>query len=161
VVAERGVAGIAKVLDVTSGDGTHVVVEAVGHRPAYDMAGGVVRAGGTGEVEVSSVRRDGSLSRVRTIWITRLGDELYVRSVNGPDAAWYRSTRTARPGRIQARGVSRDITWIDVDAAGQPHVDPAVDAEYARKYQGSTAAVAHQQPARPHRDDASGASVTS
>jgi threonine dehydrogenase-like Zn-dependent dehydrogenase len=38
VVAERGADGIAKVLDLTGGDGTHVVVEAVGHRPAYDMA---------------------------------------------------------------------------------------------------------------------------
>jgi threonine dehydrogenase-like Zn-dependent dehydrogenase len=47
VVAERGEEGIAKVLDLTGGDGTRVVVEAVGHRPAYDMAVGVVRVGGT------------------------------------------------------------------------------------------------------------------
>ena len=47
VVAERGEEGIAKVLDLTGGEGTHVVVEAVGHRPAYDMAVGVVRVGGT------------------------------------------------------------------------------------------------------------------
>jgi threonine dehydrogenase-like Zn-dependent dehydrogenase len=46
VVAERGEEGIAKVLDLTGGDGTHVVVEAVGLRPAYDMAVGVVRVGG-------------------------------------------------------------------------------------------------------------------
>ena len=46
VVAERGEEGIAKVLDLTGGDGTHVVVEAVGHRPAYDTAVGVVRVGG-------------------------------------------------------------------------------------------------------------------
>ena len=46
VVAERGEEGIAKVLDLTGGEGTHVVVEAVGHRPAYDMAVGVVRVGG-------------------------------------------------------------------------------------------------------------------
>ena len=46
VVAERGQEGIAKVLDLTGGDGTHVVVEAVGLRPAYDMAVGVVRVGG-------------------------------------------------------------------------------------------------------------------
>jgi threonine dehydrogenase-like Zn-dependent dehydrogenase len=31
---------------VTGGDGTHAVLEAVGHRPAYDMAVGVVRVGG-------------------------------------------------------------------------------------------------------------------
>ena len=88
------------------------------------------------------MRRDGSLSRTRTVWIVRVGDELYLRSVNGPDAAWYRLTRAFHQGRIQARGVARDVTWIDVNAAGQPDVDPAVDAEYARKYQGSTAAIA-------------------
>ena len=101
------------------------------------------RLGGAGVVEVSSVRRDGSLSRARTVWIVRVGDQLYLRSVNGPDAAWYRLTRAFHQGRIEARGVARDVTWIDVNAAVQPDVDPAVDAEYARKYQGSTAAIAH------------------
>lgn len=46
VVPERGEEGIAKVLELTGGDGTHTVLEAVGHMPAYDMAVGVVRAGG-------------------------------------------------------------------------------------------------------------------
>ncbi|GAB3816513.1 alcohol dehydrogenase catalytic domain-containing protein [Kribbella italica] len=46
VVAERGDEGIARVRELTGGDGTHVVLEAVGHRPAYDQAVGVVRAGG-------------------------------------------------------------------------------------------------------------------
>jgi hypothetical protein len=99
--------------------------------------------GGAAEVEVSSVRHDGSLSPARTVWIVRVGDQLYLRSVNGPDGAWYRLTRASRQGRIEARGVVRDVTWVDVDAAGQPDVDPAVDAEYARKYQGATSAIAH------------------
>jgi threonine dehydrogenase-like Zn-dependent dehydrogenase len=46
VVAERGEEGIAKVRELTGGDGTHVVLEAVGHLPAYEQALGVVRAGG-------------------------------------------------------------------------------------------------------------------
>ena len=46
VVAERGDEGIARVRDLTGGDGTHVVLEAVGHMPAYEQAVGVVRAGG-------------------------------------------------------------------------------------------------------------------
>jgi threonine dehydrogenase-like Zn-dependent dehydrogenase len=46
VIAERGADGIAAVRELTGGDGTHVVLEAVGHRPAYDQAVGVVRAGG-------------------------------------------------------------------------------------------------------------------
>jgi threonine dehydrogenase-like Zn-dependent dehydrogenase len=47
VVAQRGDDGIQRVRELTGGDGTHVVLEAVGHRPAYDQAIGVVRAGGT------------------------------------------------------------------------------------------------------------------
>ena len=46
VVAERGEEGVAKVRELTGGDGTHAVLEAVGLLPAYEMAYGVVRAGG-------------------------------------------------------------------------------------------------------------------
>ena len=46
VVSERGEEGIQKVLDLTAGRGTHAVLEAVGHMPAYEQALGVVRAGG-------------------------------------------------------------------------------------------------------------------
>ena len=46
VVAERGADGIAKVMDLTSGEGSHVVIEAVGHMPAYEQAIGIVRPGG-------------------------------------------------------------------------------------------------------------------
>lgn len=46
VVAERGDEGVAQVLDLTDGEGSHVVLEAVGHMPAYEQAYGVVRAGG-------------------------------------------------------------------------------------------------------------------
>jgi threonine dehydrogenase-like Zn-dependent dehydrogenase len=47
VVPERGGEGIERVRELTGGHGTHVVLEAVGHRPAYDQAVGVVRPGGT------------------------------------------------------------------------------------------------------------------
>ncbi|MFC7755009.1 zinc-binding dehydrogenase [Tsukamurella soli] len=46
VVTERSDEGIARVRDLTGGDGTHVVIEAVGHMPAYEQAVGTVRAGG-------------------------------------------------------------------------------------------------------------------
>ena len=46
VVAERGEEGIAKVRDLTDGHGSHVVLEAVGHFPAYERAYGIVRPGG-------------------------------------------------------------------------------------------------------------------
>lgn len=46
VVAQRGAEGIAEVLQLTHGDGTDVVLEAVGLKPAIEMAIGVVRDGG-------------------------------------------------------------------------------------------------------------------
>ncbi|MFJ3408340.1 zinc-binding dehydrogenase [Promicromonospora sp. NPDC090134] len=46
VVAERGQEGIQRVVDLTGGEGSHVVLEAVGHMPAYTQSVGVVRAGG-------------------------------------------------------------------------------------------------------------------
>ena len=45
VVAERGTEGIAAVRDITGG-GSAIVLEAVGHMPAYEQAIGVVRPGG-------------------------------------------------------------------------------------------------------------------
>src|SRR6478609_9224951 len=78
----------------------------------------------------------------------RSGSFGWVRSctcgrVNGPEAAWYRSTRSRHQGRLETGGNVRDVTWVDVDATEHPDIDPAVDAEYARKYRGSTSAIAH------------------
>ena len=46
VVAERGQEGVEKVRSMTDGQGTHVVLEAVGHMSAYEQSYGVVRSGG-------------------------------------------------------------------------------------------------------------------
>lgn len=46
VVAERGGEGIARVRGLTCGLGAPIVIEAVGHMPAYEQAYGVVRPGG-------------------------------------------------------------------------------------------------------------------
>ncbi|SFQ03840.1 alcohol dehydrogenase catalytic domain-containing protein [Salibacterium halotolerans] len=46
VVPERGEEGIAKVRELTNGEGTHVVLECVGLMPAFEMSAGVVRSGG-------------------------------------------------------------------------------------------------------------------
>ena len=42
------------------------------------------------ELEIASLRRDGTLRNPVTIWVVRLGDDLYVRSVNGRTSAWFR-----------------------------------------------------------------------
>lgn len=46
IVSARGEEGIGQVRELTGGRGSHVVLEAVGHTPAYDQAVGIIRPGG-------------------------------------------------------------------------------------------------------------------
>ncbi|MEU9954836.1 DUF2255 family protein [Streptomyces sp. NPDC050982] len=61
------------------------------------------------ELAIASVRRSGELGSRRTIWVVRVGDGIYVRSVNGAGSDWYRGTRARQEGRIQAGGVDKDV----------------------------------------------------
>jgi len=82
------------------------------------------------ELEVESLRGDGRLRPPTTIWVVRLGDDLYVRSVNGRTAAWFRATQDRHEGRIRAGGVEKDVTFVDADRG----IDDAIDAAYRTKY---------------------------
>jgi hypothetical protein len=62
------------------------------------------RIGEADELEIASLRPDGSLRRPRTIWAVRHGDDVYVRSVNGADSAWYRGVQQRHQGHIPAGG---------------------------------------------------------
>ncbi len=84
------------------------------------------------ELTIASRRADGSLRPARTIWAVEHDGALYVRSVNGPDAAWYRSTRTRYEGQLTAGGHVADVTFVDTveDTA----LNDAVDRVYRTKY---------------------------
>ena len=90
----------------------------------------LTRIGDAEELEISSARRDGTLGSPRTIWVVPHGGGLYVRSVNGPSAAWFRGTQVRHEGHIQAGGVDRDVTFADADH----HLDDDIDAAYRSKY---------------------------
>src|SRR3989441_2529162 len=68
--------------------------------------------GAAEELEIASVRRDGTLRDPVTIWVVPYGDSLYVRSVNGRDAAWFRGTQVRHEGHIQAGGVDKDVAFV-------------------------------------------------
>jgi hypothetical protein len=82
------------------------------------------------ELEIASIRRDGMLRDPTTIWVVRFGDDLYVRSVNGRTAAWFRGTQVRHEGRISAGGVEKDVSFVDAD----DDIDDRIDDAYRTKY---------------------------
>jgi hypothetical protein len=84
------------------------------------------------ELEIASIRRDGTLRNLVTIWVVRLGDDLYVRSVNGRTGAWFRGTQVRHEGRIGAGGVEKDVTFVDADDGINDQIDDAYRSKYRR-----------------------------
>jgi hypothetical protein len=88
------------------------------------------KVGTAEEVRIASVGPDGTLRKPVTVWAVRHGDDLYVRSVGGRSAHWFRGTQDKHEGRLQAGGVQQDVTFADADH----DVDDEVDAAYRTKY---------------------------
>jgi hypothetical protein len=95
-------------------------------------AGELTRIGAADELEIASLQGDGRLRRSVTIWVVRHGDDLYVRSVNGPTAAWFRATQVRHEGHISAGGVDKDVAFADVDHSLHGELDAAYRAKYQR-----------------------------
>ena len=88
------------------------------------------KIGAAEELQITSVRRDGTLRKPVTIWVVRHDDDLYVRSGYGHNAAWYRGTQVRHEGRIQAGGVNKDVRFVQAD----PDLNDQIDAAYRTKY---------------------------
>jgi hypothetical protein len=90
------------------------------------------KVGTAEELEIASRRSEGTLRKPVTIWVVRIGDDLYVRSVNGRASAWFRGVQERHGGRIEAGGVEKDVTFVEVDAGAV--VNDQIDAAYRSKY---------------------------
>jgi hypothetical protein len=82
------------------------------------------------ELDIASLRLDGTLRKPVTIWVVRHGDDLYVRSINGRSAGWFRGTQARHEGHIQAGGADKDVRFVDADH----DIDDELDAVYRTKY---------------------------
>ena len=90
------------------------------------------------ELQIASLRRDGTLRNSVIIWVVRLGDDLYVRSVNGRTSAWFRGVQTRHEGHIQAGGVEKDVTFVEET---DPGINDKIDAAYRTKYRRYAASI--------------------
>ena len=90
------------------------------------------------ELQIASLRRDGTLRKPVIIWVVRLGDDLYVRSVNGRTSAWFRGVQTRHEGHIRAGGVEKDVTFVE---EANPNINEQIDAVYRTKYRRYAASI--------------------
>ena len=92
----------------------------------------LARIGPADELEIASYRQDGTLRPYTTIWIVRVGDELYVRSWRGRSGVWFRRALQRHEGRIRAAGVERDVTFDEPDVRVHPAIHDAYRSKYTR-----------------------------
>ena len=93
----------------------------------------LTKIGTAEELEIASLRGDGTLRKAVTIWVVRLDDDLYVRSVNGRTGVWFRGMQVRHEGHIQAGGVDKDVSFVEVpDASINDQIDEAYRAKYRR-----------------------------
>ena len=83
------------------------------------------------ELQIQSLRADGTLRRPVTIWVVRLGDDLYVRSVNGRTGAWFRGAQVRHEGYVRAGGADKDVIFVEIP---DPVLNDQIDAAYRAKY---------------------------
>ena len=98
------------------------------------------KIGTTDELEIAAHRGDGTLRKPVIIWVVRLSDDLYVRSVNGRNSAWFRGVQGRHVGRIWAGGMEKEVTFVE--EAG-PGINEKIDAAYAAKYRRYPSSVEH------------------
>jgi hypothetical protein len=89
------------------------------------------KIGNAEELQIASFRQDGTLRKLVIIWCIRLGDDLYVRSVNGRTSDWFRGVQTRYEGHILAGGVNKDVTFFE---ESDSNINDQIDAAYAAKY---------------------------
>jgi hypothetical protein len=90
------------------------------------------QVGKADELQVASLGPDGAPRRYVTIWVVRVGDDLYVRSYKGRSGGWFRSAVRDHQGHIKAGGVERDVTFEEAGDASQAAIDQAYQAKYAQ-----------------------------
>ena len=83
------------------------------------------------ELDLSSLRKDGTLRKPTTIWMVRVGDDVYIRCINGLEGKWYRYTQERGQGHIEADGVNKDVSF---ENETDPGINEQIDAEFRKKY---------------------------
>jgi hypothetical protein len=83
------------------------------------------------EVQLAPLAGDGTPLPAVTIWAVTDGSEVFVRSVHGTGARWYRHVRETGRAAFTAGEVSREVTFEPVNEIKNQAVTDAYNAKYA------------------------------
>ena len=86
--------------------------------------------GAAGEVELTTLRSNGTPRKPVTVCVVRNGDDLYIRSWRGQSAAWFRCAQAHYDGQVHAVGIEKDIRFVNTDRS----IDDQIDAAYRTRY---------------------------
>jgi hypothetical protein len=96
------------------------------------------KIGAAEELRIASLRRDGTLRNPVTIWVVRVGEDLYVRAYKGRSSPWFRGAQTRHEGQIRAGGVVKDVTFLEEP---DPDINEQIDETYRSKYRRYAASI--------------------
>jgi hypothetical protein len=92
----------------------------------------LTKIGNAEELDIASLRSNGTMRKPRTIWVVRVDRDLYVRSVNGRSSDWFSGVQTRHEGQIEAGGVRKDVSFVEVNS--DDPINAPIDAAYRTKY---------------------------
>ena len=85
------------------------------------------------DLHIAPFREDGATYGTPTwIWSVVVGDALYVRAYNGANSRWYRAAVHQKAGRIISAGLTKEVSFEQVDGPVNQLVDDAYRAKYSR-----------------------------
>lgn len=98
------------------------------------------------ELQISSLRKDGSMRKPVTVWAVRVGDDIYVRSTNGRTASWFRGVQQRHEGHIRVGGIDKDVAFVEET---DPNVNDRIDRAYSTKYRRYASITSHMMSSGP------------
>lgn len=88
----------------------------------------------TDDLHISPFREDGNTYGTPTwIWSVVVDSGLFVRPYNGQNSRWYKAAMRQRAGRIQAAGMTKEVTFEPATR----EINNRIDEAYRAKYKGS------------------------
>lgn len=98
------------------------------------------------EIEIETQSASGTAHRT-TIWVAERDGAIYIRSVDGPDARWYREAVSGRPVAIHVEGRRMPVrVEAAADAASVEAASEGLKAKYRRSYSLDSMLMDHTLP---------------